>query len=229
MNIYLNRSAKLVWLLFLFPLLSQAVEVPETPKSNGKEIVIKKTILMTKDGETRDYHGAKLVWKGRGDCSQKEGMPPMFRIIANNVTIKNAVIVDSPDGIHVHRSNAVLENLVFPDVCEDAITMHRGAKNVKIKNCYFRDAADKAIQLNHGRGHKVENNTFVDVGQALRVKRGAQAVFRKNALYRVRVGVHADGKGARAEVGKNKFYKVRDEYVAEKKAKISGKDDDKRL
>ena len=70
---------------------------------------------------------------------------------------------------------------------------------------------------------------FVDVSQALRVKKGVRIKFFNNVLHEVGRAVHADGKNARAEVGENLFYKVKKPYEAEKGAKISRKTRDRDL
>ena len=42
-----------------------------------KSIKISKTIIV-EENQTYDGKGQLHVWNGKGDCSQKEGMPPMF-------------------------------------------------------------------------------------------------------------------------------------------------------
>jgi hypothetical protein len=225
-------TALLLVSLILFALASASQARPAKPlppRASGKVIEIRKTIRLASAGKTYDYQGATLVWKGKGDCSQKEGMPPMFEITGERITLKNATIVSAPDGIHVNAKGVTVDRISFPNVCEDAVTMKRRARDTVIKNCYFRKAADKAIQGTYGQNHVVTGNVFVEVSQALRVKKGVRVKFYDNLLYEVSRAVHADGKNARAEVGKNLFYKVKKPYEAEKGAKISRKSSDREL
>ncbi len=156
---------------------------PEPPRPSGKTLVVHETITLNRRNATYDYEGATLIWKGAGDCSQKENMPPIFHINGRGVTLKNATIIGAPDGIHISAVGVRIENISFPDVCEDAITMKAGARWARVSHCYFARAADKAIQCTYGYGHHVFENTFVDVKCAFRSKPGVNASFYRNRLY----------------------------------------------
>ena len=186
---------------------------PDPPKPSGKVIIIRDTITLTKRNATFDYEGATLRWQGSGDCSQKENMPPIFNIAGSGITVKNCTIVGAPDGIHISAARVTLENISFPDVCEDAITMKKGARWGKIHKCYFAKAVDKAIQCTYGNGHHVHDNVFVDVRVAFRSKTGASSSFYRNRLYRCASGVRADGRKSNTKVWGNIFVFVRFPYT----------------
>lgn len=157
---------------------------------------------IAQNGRTVSFGGDALKWSGEGDCSQNEHMEPILSVQGDGVTVRNAFVVKSPDGIHVSGRNVVIENVIFPKVCEDAITAN-GADNLIIRNCAFRGARDKAIQLNAGTNILVENCTFEDCSKPVRVKPGVTVTVRNNVSRDSTVFVMADGAGARAVVEGN--------------------------
>lgn len=171
-------------------------------------------------GREVSFGGDRLVWKGEGDCSQNEGMEPIISVQGDGVTIRNAVIDESPDGIHVSAPNVVIENIVFPKVCEDAITANEGADNLVIRNCAFRGAKDKAIQLNAGKNIVIENCYFEDCIKPVRVKPGVTVTVRDNVSRDSTVFVLADGEGAEATVENNSVTDSEWFVKAQKRAKI---------
>jgi hypothetical protein len=199
---------------------------PEPPKPSGKTLVVRTTITLSRRNATYDYEGATLIWKGAGDCSQKENMPPIFHISGRGVTLKNATIIGAPDGIHISAVGVRIENISFPDVCEDAITMKAGARWARISRCYFARAADKAIQCTYGYGHHVFENTFVDVKCAFRSKPGVNASFYRNRLYHCGSAVRADGRGSNSKTWGNTFIFVKHPYQPLDRAIIRQLDDD---
>ena len=170
-------------------------------------------------GRTVSFGGDALKWKGEGDCSQNEHMEPIISAQGDGVTIRNAVIVESPDGVHVSGKNVVIENLIFPKVCEDAITAN-GADNLIIRNCAFRGAKDKAIQLNAGKNIVIENCYFEDCAKPVRVKPGVTVTVRNNVSRNTTVFVLADGKAAVAAVDGNDVKKSKWFVKAQKGAAI---------
>ncbi len=154
------------------------------------------------NGRTVSFGGDALKWRGEGDCSQNEAMEPVISVQGDGVTVRNAVVIESPDGIHVSGKNVVIENVVFPKVCEDAITAN-GADNLIIRNCAFRGARDKAIQLNAGTNIVIENCLFEDCAKPVRVKPGVTVTVRGNVSRKSTVFVLADGAGAKAVVEGN--------------------------
>ena len=208
---------------------AQAIETraPRPPKPSGKVIIVRDTITLDRRNTTYDYEGATLVWKGRGDCSQTEDMPPIFRIVARGITVKNATIKDAPDGIHINAARVTIENVIFPDVCEDAITMKEDARWARVSGCYFAKASDKAIQCSYGGGHRVFENVFVDVKVAFRSKERVGASFYRNMLYYCNGGVRADGRGSNTKTWGNTFIFVKYPYkTTDERAVIRQLDDD---
>jgi len=156
-----------------------------------------------------DFGGATLKWTGAGDCSQTEGMPPMFIITAPGITLRNATIVGAPDGIHIHSAGVTVENLVFPDVCEDAITFKRGSRNATVRHCKFANAEDKVIQATGGRLHRVHHCEFRNCTRPLRCGPTTGARFYKNTLTDCHSGVRASGFGSITRMWDNTFTRVR--------------------
>jgi pectate lyase len=146
-------------------------------------------------------------------------MEPIISVQGNGVTLRNAVIVKAPDGIHVSGKNVVIENVIFPEVCEDAITAN-GADNLIIRNCAFRGARDKAIQLNGGKNVVIEDCYFENCAKPVRVKAGVTVTVRNNVSRGSVVFVFADGSGASATVENNDVKKSRLFVQAEKNATI---------
>ena len=177
-------------------LAAETIEVPEM-------------VVLDRPGATYDFKGATLVWTGPGDCSQREGMSPMFSVTAPRVTLRNATIVGAPDGIHIHSRGVILENLTFPDVCEDAITFKRGSGRATVRDCHFANAADKAIQATGGRWHRVYRCTFTDCKRPFRSKPGVTAAFYQNIVSKSHSAVRADGRGSRTWIWGNTFREVR--------------------
>ncbi len=180
-----------------------------SPAVPAGTIEIPKMIVLDQAGATYDYRGATLVWTGPGDCSQREGMSPMFSITAPGITLRNATIVGAPDGIHIHSRGVVLENLTFPDVCEDAVTFKRGSSRATVRRCHFAKAEDKAIQATGGRGHRVHGCIFIGCKRPFRSKPGVTAAFYQNRVSKSHSAIRADGRGSRTWVWGNTFRDVR--------------------
>jgi len=179
-------------------------------------------------GRTVSFGGDGLKWSGEGDCSQNEHMEPIISVQGDGVTVRNAIVVKSPDGIHVSGRNVVIENVIFPKVCEDAITAN-GVDNLVIRNCAFRGARDKAIQLNAGTNILIENCTFENCSKPVRVKPGVTVTVQNNVSRDSTVFVMADGAGARAVVegndvrGSKILFKALDRAVIEARGNVTSK------
>jgi hypothetical protein len=170
-------------------------------------------------GKEVRFGGQVLRWTGEGNCDQKEGQKPIIEVQADGVSVRNAVIIESPDGIHVNAKDAVIENIVFPKVCEDAITSN-GADRLVIRNCAFRGARDKAIQLNGGKDVLIENCYFENCAKPVRVKAGTTVTIRNCVAKGSVVFVLADGAGANVRVEGNFIEKSKWFVKAEKGAVI---------
>jgi pectate lyase len=191
----------LLFLLLALPAIAapDASVFDQKPKKTRKFNAIQ---YFAQNGRTVSFGGDALKWTGEGDCSQNEHMEPVISVQGEGVTVRNAMVVEAPDGIHVSGKNAVIENVIFPKVCEDAITAN-GADNLIIRNCAFRGAKDKAIQLNAGKNIVIEDCYFEDCVKPVRVKSGVTVTVRNNVSRKSTVFVLADGAGARAIVEHN--------------------------
>lgn len=123
-----------------------------------------------------DGQGRLHIWQGEGDCSQKEGMPPAF-ILRDHSSIRNLTLIGAPDGIHIKGEGTRIENVHFPDVCEDAITLKKEAQNSAIIGNTFEQCADKGIQVNATTNLKIRDNHFFNCRQPIRVKPGSKKVI----------------------------------------------------
>lgn len=151
-----------------FDYLVEGCENPE-----GK-ITVSETIIVRKDGMTIDGRDQmKLVWTGPGECNKLPTNYAAITIKASRVTLKNFAVHGAPDGLHVTSGDSnVIDHVVFPYVCEDAITNGNkkptSATNTLIKNSYFANSDDKAIQSNGG-SLRVENCRFTNVFRSIGV------------------------------------------------------------
>jgi len=157
--------------------------------SQDSIIHVRKTITVSA-GDVFDGKNALYEWTGAGDCSQTEGMPPMFRLMAG-ARLQNLRMKNAPDGIHVRGSNVTITNIVNLDVCEDAISIKldknkKIPRDVTISHSKFYDCEDKAIQ--------VTNNEFHNCSKALRVQKQAQNIrFENNRIHNAKVAVKVSG------------------------------------
>lgn len=163
-DMFLKNSFSYVVRFLVFSLFAPAVF--GTP---SQFIEVLKTIHVQGvfDGKGRTY-----IWKGEGDCSQTEGMPPMFELAAGS-KLSNLTLIQPPDGIHVLGKNVLISNISIPDVCEDAVTIKAGVHQVTIKNSTFGFCDDKAITVGSGKNVEILNNTFKNCSQPVRLKPGS--------------------------------------------------------
>lgn len=140
-------------------------ELPVKPKC---VVQVKDTITVK---GTLDGKGCLYSWRGKGypkNCHASreisENQPRMF-VMSPGSKIKNMQIECSLDGI-LTNDNTTIENVLFRDVEEDAITT-RG-NNVKIiKNTFFL-CQDKCLQLNGpSKNVLVEDNHFQHANRPL--------------------------------------------------------------
>lgn len=133
------------------------------------------------DGKFKHYK-----WVGDGDCSQREDMPPMFKILQNSV-LKNVSIEGAPDGIHIYGDNVKITNIVIDDVCEDAISAKGIRSNIVVESSYFGKCEDKGIQLsteiNKVSDVLLEGNLFEDCTCAIRIKENDGVVNIQNNFF----------------------------------------------
>jgi len=213
---------------------------------NGNTIEVKNTITVS-EGEVFDGNGNLYDWVGIGDCSQKEGMPAMFVLLAG-ATLQNIWIKNAPDGIHVKGSNVTIDQMVNVDVCEDAISISKNSKkgvieNIKIINSKFFYCQDKAIQLTRGSNILVENNEFYGCAKAVRIKElannimfehnkifdaknvikvtGGNGYAKNNYIKGAKVGFWVEEGGLLTDGGGNVFIDVNEKYRETESGKIA--------
>ncbi|PBC89240.1 uncharacterized protein DUF1080 [Caldicellulosiruptor bescii] len=148
------------------PVPTQTPAVTPTPTPNtGGVLVITDTIIV-KSGQTYDGKGIKIIAQGMGDGSQSENQKPIFKL-EKGANLKN-VIIGAPgcDGIHCYGDN-VVENVVWEDVGEDALTV-KSEGVVEVIGGSAKEAADKVFQLNAPCTFKVKNFTATNIGKLVR-------------------------------------------------------------
>lgn len=190
------------------------------PRAFGNTQLVPKMIVLDEPGAVYDFGGAILKWTGPGDCSQAENMLPMFTIEAPDITLRNATIIGAPDGIHIHSSGVVLEHLIFPNVCEDAVTFKRGSRRATVRFCKFANAEDKVIQATDGRFHRIHDCEFRSCVRPLRSGPTTGARFYNNTLIDCYSAVRAGGHGSLTFVWGNKYTNVRHEVQRLEGAKV---------
>jgi len=168
-----------------------------------RDIIVTKPIIIGK-GEHRDFEGARLIAKGLGDGSQREGQRPVLALL-RGASVSNLIIgKPGADGIYCVGDN-VLKNVYFEDVGEDALTIKGGP--VIWDGGGARKAEDKIVQMNHKGPFIGRNLIFEDFGRAVRgngSKKHRNTPF-KIELYHVRAVnggslVKITSKGSRAKL-----------------------------
>jgi pectate lyase C len=129
--------------------------------------VVNKTIVVG-SGETRDYKCKCLKANAStlGNGSQGESQQPVFRL-ENGAKLLN-VILGSPaaDGIHCY-GDAALENIVWTDIGEDAMTIKKGG-TVTLNGGYAANGSDKVFQINAPSTLTVTNFKAIKAGKFAR-------------------------------------------------------------
>jgi hypothetical protein len=133
----------------------------------------------TFDGNNQTYTAGSAL----GDGSQDEGQKPIFRL-EEGATLQNVVIGDNgADGVHVY-GDAVIDNVHWTDVGEDALTIKAsgsdGIADVQITNSSARNADDKIFQVNADANLTIENFEAENFGKLVRTNGGQQGHFEIN-------------------------------------------------
>ncbi|ADL42943.1 Pectate lyase [Caldicellulosiruptor obsidiansis OB47] len=152
------------------PTQTPTVTPTPTPTPNVGGVLIITDTIVVKAGQTYDGKGVKIIAKGMGDGSQSENQKPIFKL-EKGAKLKN-VIIGAPgcDGVHCYGDN-VVENVVWEDVGEDALTV-RGEGVVEVIGGSAKEAADKVFQLNAPCTFKVKNFTATNIGKLVRQNGG---------------------------------------------------------
>jgi len=137
--------------------------------TGGAQTTVNATILVTSgtfDGGCRRFNAGSAL----GDGSQSEGQLPVFRV-ENGATLRNVVIgTNGADGIHTYNG-AVLDNIYWMNVGEDAMTI-KSSGTTTVRNIEGYDSDDKFFQINAASTLNVSNCIIQRAGKALRQNGG---------------------------------------------------------
>jgi pectate lyase C len=138
-----------------------------TPGNGG---VVNETIIV-RAGQTFDGGGRRYTaGSALGDGSQSEGQKPVFRL-EHGARIQNVVLgAPAADGIHCH-GDVTLENIVWEDVGEDALTIKESG-TVVLNGGSATRAEDKIFQINAASTFRVSNFRASDAGKFIRQNGG---------------------------------------------------------
>src|SRR5215510_2552794 len=146
--------------------------------TSGSQTTVNETIRVTSgtyDGGCRRF----TAGSGLGDGSQDEGQDPVFRV-ENGATLRNVVIGNNgADGIHTYNG-AVLDNIYWMNVGEDAMTI-KSSGTTTVRNIEGYDADDKFFQINAASTLNVSNCIIHRMGKALRQNGGT--TYRINVTF----------------------------------------------
>jgi pectate lyase C len=118
-------------------------------------------------GETFDGEGRRFsAGPELGDGSQSETQKPLFKL-EDGARLVN-VVLGSPaaDGIHTH-GDVTLENIVWEDVGEDALTIKESG-TVVLNGGSAQDGEDKVFQINAASTFRVSDFVARDAGKFIR-------------------------------------------------------------
>lgn len=136
------------------------------------------------DGEDKNN---TFRYTGPDICNQVEGQDCLIQFQGDNNMIRNFTLWKYPDGIHVTSGhNNIVEGIIFPIICEDAVTNGGGgfeAFGTIIRGCYMKDSVDKAIMLDNGGSCTIEHCEFHNTCQSVRGIGGDQALYTVRNCY----------------------------------------------
>jgi hypothetical protein len=120
----------------------------------------------TFDGGNKRYRAGSAL----GDGSQDEGQLPVFRLEDGAKMINVVLGAPAADGVHCD-GDATLQNVVWEDVGEDALTI-KGSGTVVIDGGSATNAADKIFQINAASTFRVSNFKASNAGKFIRQNGG---------------------------------------------------------
>jgi hypothetical protein len=205
------------------------------------EIKIKNTIELRGQKVIDGAGKMKLLWTGKGDCSEKENQPAIIKVTGSNNVLQGFSMAWSPDGIHLLGNNNTVERVVWDKVCEDALT-NRGNGNV-VRRSTFNKSQDKCITTTGQL--RVEDSVFKDCARSIgscaeKANSGVHGVNKcpaasfvtvlRNKFYGCRsYAIRATGKSARKTVGwvkasENEFFNCTSAMVSEEEGNVYSRD-----
>ncbi len=144
----------------------QIIEVPP-----ADTITVNETIVIS-EGETFDGEGKRYVANPDtlGDGSQSESQQSVFRL-EDGATLKNVVLGHpAADGVHTY-GDALVENVVWEDVGEDALTI-KDEGHVTVRGGLAQNGEDKVFQVNAPSTFEIINFTADNAGKMIRQNGG---------------------------------------------------------
>jgi hypothetical protein len=140
-----------------------------TPNPGGPlmDVTVNETIVV-KSGETYDGTGKRLRASASalGDGSQAEGQKPVIKVENGGKLVNVTLGAPAADGIHTH-GNVVLENIVWEDIGEDAMTIKEKG-TVELRGGSATKAEDKVFQINAESTFRISNFKASDGGKFIR-------------------------------------------------------------
>ncbi|HEX6242260.1 MAG TPA: pectate lyase [Polyangiales bacterium] len=127
--------------------------------------------IVVKSGQTFDGKNQRYVAGSElGDGSQSENQKPVFHL-EDGAKLRN-VVLGSPaaDGIHTY-GNVTLENIVWEDIGEDALTIKEPG-TVVLNGGSARNGDDKVFQVNAASTFRISNFTARGAGKFIRQNGG---------------------------------------------------------
>jgi pectate lyase C len=123
--------------------------------------------LVVKTGETFDGEGLRFTaGAALGDGSQSETQLPLFKLEPGARLINIVLGAPAADGIHTY-GDAQLENIVWEDIGEDALTIKESG-TVVLDGGSARDGTDKVFQINAPSTFRVSNFQARNAGKFIR-------------------------------------------------------------
>jgi len=142
------------------------------PDAGGSlvDTIVEATIVV-KAGASFDGTGKRfLAGPALGDGSQSESQKPVFKL-EDGATLRNVVIgAPAADGIHTH-GDATLENIVWQDIGEDALTIKEEG-TVELRGGSASQGEDKIFQINAASTFRVSDFRASDAGKFIRQNGG---------------------------------------------------------
>ncbi|WP_165373673.1 pectate lyase [Sorangium cellulosum] len=138
----------------------------------GNGGVVSSTIVV-KSGQVYDGGGKRFIaGSALGDGSQSEGQKPVFKL-ENGAVLRNVVLgAPAADGIHTY-GNVTLENIVWEDIGEDALTI-KGSGTVVLNGGSAVNGEDKVFQINAASTFRVSNFRASNAGKFIRQNGGTK-------------------------------------------------------
>ncbi|XXS69770.1 pectate lyase [Sorangium sp. So ce131] len=138
--------------------------------TTGSGGVVDSTIVV-RSGQVYDGGGRRFIaGRSLGDGSQSESQKPVFKL-ENGAVLRNVVLgAPAADGIHTY-GNVTLENIVWEDIGEDALTIKESG-TVVLNGGSAVNGEDKVFQINAASTFRVSNFRASNAGKFIRQNGG---------------------------------------------------------